>query len=70
MIELVTRLSCLQCRVYSEPHQGELWKWYEDRIRDTTLVRKGASDKEGVVGALQLYSDKTMVDNKGDEVHK
>jgi len=47
-----------------------LWKWYEDRIRDTTLVRKGASDPEGVVGALQLYSDKTMVDNKGDEVQK
>jgi len=63
---LVDFLSFVLCRVFGEPHQGMLWQWFESRIRDTTLVRNGASDKEGVVGALQMYSDKTVVDNKGN----
>lgn len=63
---LVENLSFSICRIFCEPHQGLLWQWYESRIRDTTLLRKGASDTNGVVGALQLYSDKTIVDNKGN----
>jgi hypothetical protein len=48
--------------VYGEPHQGRLWEFYETRIR----VHNEGGHKEGVVAALQLYSDKTQVTHKGE----
>lgn len=38
-----------------------LWRWHERRIR--------AYHPEGVVAALQLYSDKTQVTHKGKNLH-
>ena len=48
-------------RVYNEPHQCEAWADMETAIR--------RRDRTGVVAALQLYSDKTLVNRKGLSCH-
>ena len=48
--------------MYGEPHQGRLWEFYQNRIR----LHNEGGHKEGVVAALQLYSDKTQVTHKGE----
>lgn len=45
------------CRVYEDPHDSKLWEWHENTIRE--------ANSNEVLGALQLYSDKTQVTMKG-----
>lgn len=40
-------------RWFQEVHNGELWEWYQNQVRKRYL--------RGVIAAMQLYSDKTLL---------
>ena len=46
-------------RCFSDVHTGTLWEWYEKHIR--------ATYPKAVIAALQLYSDKTLLNFKGEQ---
>jgi len=47
-------------RCFEEVHQGQLWEWLQGKVR--------RRDPGGVLAALQLYSDKTLLNLKGESV--
>jgi len=47
-------------RCFEEVHQGQLWEWLQRKVR--------RRDPGGVLAALQLYSDKTLLNLKGESV--
>ncbi|GFH24250.1 uncharacterized protein HaLaN_22008, partial [Haematococcus lacustris] len=46
------------CRVFNGPHTGDVWLDYQDSL-----------PPDGRVAAIQLYSDKTRLDNRGRQAH-
>ena len=55
------------CRVFNDVHGCDLWKWYVDRLCE----RFGdAAGKSAAVAALQLYSDKTLINMKGEHAYR
>jgi len=49
--------------VYSQPDDGDRWLWFQDKLR---AQHPGQSP---VVAAVQLYSDKTLLNMKGLTAH-
>ena len=50
---------CHALRCFDNVHTGTLWEWYQNKIRTKYA--------DAVIAALQLYSDKTLLNFKGEQ---